>query len=206
MSKQASRYPLHDGGKEIGFMQFLAACRDCIPWSPRVFDDPESRDAWVRKHRKRAGHHVEMGLRTRLHEPPSPPAHTEPMMRHAWRWYWVEDGLLISPIKLVPLPGDGVLHDVHVFPSVKLMNRALQGRWMQHTPEDITARGYALTVGRAYPPFQHDGNIDATFGSTMVHRYEAREIFTDQAVRSETYTMTVVPRLDLTTLEHAEER
>ena len=127
------------------------------------------------------------------------------MLRHAWRWYWVERGLLFSPVEHVPLSRDGVLHDVHVFPSARLMDHALQGRWLQHTPEDIKAGGYALTVGRGLPPIREDMNIDPTHGSTVVHRYEARAIFTTRPVRAGVYGMPVDSHVDLATLQRAEE-
>lgn len=201
----SNRYPIRDGDTVIGHVKFLAACRDCHPWTPVAFDDPESVHTWIGEHlEEHPDHHVETGVRTQLDTPPTPPHHSEPMMRHAWRWYWVEDGLLISPVERAPLPRNGKLRDVHVFPSAALMNHALQGRWLEHTPEDITAKGYALTVGRAYPPFTHDGNIDASFGSTVVGRYKAATIFTTQPVHAESYKMPVVPATDLPTLQDAE--
>jgi hypothetical protein len=186
-------------------IQYLIGCRDCQPWRPIAFDDEESRDAWIRGHDDK--HRIELGLRTFLRPGVLANNHpAEPMLRHAWRWYWVERGQLISPIMHVPLPRDGVLHDVHVFPSATLMERALQGRWLQYTPDDINARGYALTMGRGLPPIREDMNIDPTFGSTVVHRYEATAIFTTRPLRTGAYDMSVDSHadLDLAILKRAE--
>jgi hypothetical protein len=189
-------------------VQYLAACFECLdgkPWEPMVFADPESRDAWLGDHAK--DHHIQLGLRTLFEDdalPNNHPSPAEPQLRHAWRWYRVEDGLLVSPIESVPLPRNGVLYDVHVFPSAELMNHALKGRWLDHTPKSIKARGYALTMGPAYPPFQEDHNINQIYGSTRVQRYEARGIFTTLPVHSEAYDMPVTSHVDLPTLKRAE--
>lgn len=184
-------------------IQYLVGCRDCQPWRAIPFDDEQSRDAWIRGHDNK--HRIELGLRTFSPRPDNRPI-AEPMLRHAWRWYWVQRGLLISPIMHAPLPRDGVLHDVHVFPSAALLDRALQGRWMEHTPEDIKAKGYALTTGRGLPPIREDMNIDPTFGSTVVHRYEAVAIFTTRPVRAGAYDIPVDSHADLATLKRAEGR
>lgn len=125
-------------------------------------------------------------------------------LRYGWRWYWIDpQGVLVSPITGDPLPPDGVLEDVHMIPLAELMWHALQGHWLDFSPEEIRARGYALTFGRVYGPFSPDHNINCMFGSTRVARYAAEVICTEQDGDTP-YDMPVVRGVDMPTLQRVE--
>ena len=126
-------------------------------------------------------------------------------LRYGWRWYWIKQGALVSPIAEVPLPCDGVLDDVHIIPYATLMWNALQGSWLGYSPKDIYERGFALTFGRVYGPFDPDHNLNCMFGSTWVARYESEVICSERAVDAP-YDMPVVHGTDLPTLQAVEQK
>lgn len=124
-------------------------------------------------------------------------------LRYGWRWYWVRQGILVSPIEELPLPYDGVLDDVHMIPLAELMWHALQGYWLDFSPDDIREKGFALTFGRVYGPFSPDNNINCMFGSTRVARYASEVICSEQVIDG-SYGMPVARGVDLSTLQAVE--
>jgi len=124
-------------------------------------------------------------------------------LEYGWRWYRIREGILVSPIEELPLPYDGVLQDVHMIPYANLMWHALQGSWLEASPEDIREEGYALTFGRVYGPFSPDHNINCMFGSTRVTRYVSEVICCELPV-DEHYDMPVEHGVDLPTLQKVE--
>ncbi|MET0992959.1 MAG: hypothetical protein ABWY20_02290 [Mycobacterium sp.] len=124
-------------------------------------------------------------------------------LRYGWRWYWVRQGILVSPIEELPLPYNGVLDDVHTIPLAELMWHALQGYWLDFSPDDIQEKGFALTFGRVYGPFSPDNNINCMFGSTRVARYASEVICSEQVIDG-SYGMPVARGVDLSTLQAVE--
>lgn len=103
----------------------------------------------------------------------------ESTLEYGWRWYLLDNDKLISPmVGQVPLPRNGVLDDVYFIPRAELMLQALHYGWRDVTPEEIRARGFALTYGKVTGPFERDYDCTPGAGAMKCARYQALAILT----------------------------
>ncbi|WP_309299129.1 arsenate reductase/protein-tyrosine-phosphatase family protein [Mycobacterium kiyosense] len=136
---------------------------------------------------------------------PLPDNYPDPStLAYGWRWYFIDGNRLVSPmVGRVPLPRNGVLDDVYFIPSAELMLQALTGYWRDVSPEAIRARGFALTFGRVYGPFQRDYNTTPGVGAMKCGRYEALAICTTVPEKfTGAYEIPIVGGTDLDTLRY----
>jgi hypothetical protein len=128
-------------------------------------------------------------------------------LKYGWRWYLIDnESRLVSPmVGQVPLPRNGVLESAYFIPTAKSMLPALAGSWRDMDPETIRARGFALTFGRVFPPFERDLNISQVFGAMKCAWYQALVICTPTPEKfAGAYAIPIVHGIDLPTLEDVE--
>lgn len=131
----------------------------------------------------------------------------ERTLEYGWRWYLLDNDKLVSPmVGQVPLPRNGVLDDVYFIPKADLMLQALHYGWRDVTPEEIRARGFALTYGKVTGPFERDYDCTPGAGAMKCARYQALAILTTTPARfAGVYEVPVVGGLiDLPTMQTIE--
>ncbi len=115
-------------------------------------------------------------------------------LTHGWRWYYIEDGQLMSPyVGKSPLPRDGILDDAYFIPTAEMTYSLIMTRsvYQSDNINDI-----AVTYGRVNGPFEFDHEMWTT-GSMRAARYYAVAIATNRAddVQPQ-YDLPIINRVD----------